>query len=80
VFRSGGRIQGGAQEELFQADAEGAGFEDDTIGFMARFKPAGGKKSRRKAPNAALPCAIVALLGIALLMVFLYFALKSSGG
>jgi hypothetical protein len=53
---------------------------DDTIGFMARFKPARGKKARRTAPNAALPCAILALVGMALLMVFLYFVLRSSGG
>jgi hypothetical protein len=47
---------------------------------MAKFKPARGKKSRQRAPNAALPCAIIALLAMALFMVFLYFALRSSGG
>jgi hypothetical protein len=47
---------------------------------MAKFKLARGKKNRRPAPNAALPCAIIALLAIALFMVFLYFALRSSGG
>jgi hypothetical protein len=56
------------------------GSQDDTIGFMAKFKPVRGKKARRAAPNAALPCAILALLGLALFMVFIYFALRSSGG
>jgi hypothetical protein len=47
---------------------------------MAKFKPVRGKKSRKPAPSAALPCAVIALLAIALFMVFLYFALRSSGG
>src|SRR5579871_961511 len=50
-----------------------------TIAFMAKFKPARGKKGRAGAPPAAaLPCVILILVGMALVMLFLYFVLRSS--
>jgi hypothetical protein len=46
---------------------------------MAKFKPARGKrKASSGAPAAALPCVILILVGMVLVMLFLYFVLRSS--
>ncbi len=44
---------------------------------MAKFRPAKkGKASRAPAQQAGLPCLILVLLGMALVMLFLYFAMR----
>jgi hypothetical protein len=45
---------------------------------MAKFKPARGKRKTASPPAAALPCVILILLGMVLVMLFLYFVLRSS--
>jgi hypothetical protein len=45
---------------------------------MAKFRPAGRRAKKKGVPQAGLPCVILALLGLALLMLFMYFVLKSS--
>jgi hypothetical protein len=47
---------------------------------MAKFKAARPGKSKRPAPaQGALPCVILVLLGVFLVSLMLYFALRSSG-
>jgi len=47
---------------------------------MAKFKPAGSsKKTPAKSARSAIPCLILVLLGIALMSIFFYLSLKSSG-
>jgi hypothetical protein len=51
----------------------------DTIAFMAKFKPARGKKrSSTPAPQGGLPCVILLIGGIVLVMLFLYWILSST--
>jgi hypothetical protein len=45
---------------------------------MAKFKLAGRRAKKTGAPPAGLPCVILVIVGIALLMLFMYFVLKSS--
>jgi len=46
---------------------------------VAKFKPARGKrKAGQGAPAAALPCVILILVGMVLIMLFLYFVLSST--
>jgi hypothetical protein len=47
---------------------------------MAKFKPARGKRKAAGSPPAALPCVILILVGMALIMVFLYFVMKNANG
>ena len=47
---------------------------------MAKFKPARGKRKATGTPPAALPCVILILVGMALIMVFLYFVMKNANG
>jgi hypothetical protein len=42
---------------------------------MAKFKPVKGKSKGRAAPQGGLPCVILVALGIALVLVFLYFVI-----
>ena len=50
---------------------------DATIGFMPKFRPAKKDKSARApAQRAGLPCLIMVLVGMALVMLFLYFAMR----
>jgi hypothetical protein len=47
---------------------------------MARFKPVKGKaKPTASMPRAGLPCLVLVILIMALTMLLMYFALKSSG-
>ena len=46
---------------------------------MAKFKPARGKAKGTRAPQGAVGCVILVILGILLVMLFLYFALRTSG-
>jgi hypothetical protein len=43
---------------------------------MAKFKLVRPKSARSAAPKAGLPCLILVLLIMALVMLFLYFAMK----
>jgi hypothetical protein len=45
---------------------------------MAKFKPVRPKSKASVAPRAGLPCVILLLSGIGLLLLFLYFVLKSN--
>jgi len=45
---------------------------------MAKFKPAKGKPKGARAPQGAIPCVILVILGILLLMLFMYFVMKGS--
>jgi hypothetical protein len=49
-----------------------------TIGFMPHFKPAKKKGDRRATPKPGLPCLILILLGMGLVMLFLYLVMRSS--
>ncbi len=46
---------------------------------MAKFKPAKGKAKGTRAPQGAVGCVIMVILGMVLVMLFLYFAMRSSG-
>ena len=46
--------------------------------FMAKFKPAGGKKVPAKSARSAIPCLILVLLGIVLMSLLFYYSLQSS--
>jgi hypothetical protein len=50
-----------------------------TIALMAKFKPARGKRKTSTRPQGAVPCVILLISGIVLVMLFMYFVLKSSG-
>jgi hypothetical protein len=45
---------------------------------MAKFRPAGSRAKRKGAPQAGLPCVILVLVGLALLMLFMMWVLKSN--
>ena len=45
---------------------------------MAKFKPAGTRKSKRSDVKGAAPCLIIIVAGITLICLLFYFALKSS--
>lgn len=48
---------------------------------MAKFKPARGKGKRSSAPPAgALSCVILVLVGMVLVMLFLYFVMRNANG
>ena len=44
---------------------------------MAKFKPAKKKKDKLPTPKPGLPCLILVFLGMALIMLFLYFVMRS---
>jgi hypothetical protein len=47
---------------------------------MAKFKPVRGKKSKVTGPPpGGLACVILVIAGMLLVMLFLYFAMRSSG-
>jgi hypothetical protein len=47
---------------------------------MPKFKPARGKKSKPTGPpQGAVSCVVVVIAGILLVMLFMYFVLRSSG-
>jgi len=47
---------------------------------MAKFKPVGAKKKAAPVPPGGLPCVILVIVGIALIMLFLYYALSHANG
>jgi hypothetical protein len=52
-----------------------------TIALMGRFKPArGGKKKGSTAPPGGVACVVVLLAGMFLVMLFIYWVLKSANG
>ena len=46
--------------------------------FMAKFKPAGSKKSPAKSARSAIPCLVLVILGIVIMCLLFYFSLQSS--
>jgi hypothetical protein len=46
--------------------------------FMAKFKPAGGKKTPAKSARSAIPCLVIVILGIVIMCLLFYFSLQSS--
>jgi hypothetical protein len=47
--------------------------------FMAKFKPVRAKAKSRGIPQGGLPCVILVIGGMVLVMVFLYFVMRTSG-
>ncbi|GEM_PF-829253 len=45
---------------------------------MAKFKPARGKAKRTAPPPGAVSCVVLILVGILLVMLFMYFVLRSN--
>ena len=45
---------------------------------MAKFKPAGGKKTPAKSARSAIPCLVIVILGIVIMCLLFYFSLQSS--
>jgi hypothetical protein len=44
--------------------------------FMAKFKPAGSKKTPAKSARSAIPCLVIVILGIVIMCLLFYFSLK----
>ena len=49
---------------------------------MAKFKPAKAKAKSKtpRAPQGGLPCVILVILGMLLVMLFLYFVMRNANG
>ena len=47
---------------------------------MAKFKPARGKAKRTAPPPGAISCVILILVGMALVMLFMYFVMRNANG
>ena len=47
--------------------------------FMAKFKPVRPKTKGPRVPQGGIPCVIMVIGGMILVMVFLYFVMRSSG-
>jgi hypothetical protein len=47
---------------------------------MAKFKPVRGKGKTRTAPPGGVACVVLVLAGMALVMLFLYWVMRSAGG
>ncbi len=47
---------------------------------VAKFKPVKAKKPRMAAPQGALPCVVLVIIGFVLVMLFLYFGLRNANG
>ena len=47
---------------------------------MAKFRPVRGKKPRVTAPQGALPCVVLVIIGMTLVMLFLYFVMRNASG
>ncbi|SPE35251.1 hypothetical protein SBA3_2230040 [Candidatus Sulfopaludibacter sp. SbA3] len=45
---------------------------------MAKFRPAKGKSKSSVAPQGGLACVVLVILGVILLMVFLYFGMTGA--
>src|SRR6185369_1432361 len=48
--------------------------------FMGKYKPARGKAKTTRAPQGGLPCVILVILGMVLVMLFLYFVMRNANG
>lgn len=46
---------------------------------MAKYKLAKGKNKRPPMPKAGLPCVVLAILGFAMVMLFMYFVMRGMG-
>jgi hypothetical protein len=46
---------------------------------MAKYKLAKGKGKRPPMPKAGLPCVVLAMLGFAMAMLFMYFVMRGMG-
>jgi hypothetical protein len=46
---------------------------------MAKFKPVKPKAKVSGVPQGALPCVVLVILGMVLVMVFLYLVMRTSG-
>jgi len=47
---------------------------------MAKFRPARSKKKGTPAPQGGLPCVILIILAMLLVMLFLYWVMRSANG
>ncbi|HEY1240509.1 MAG TPA: hypothetical protein VGF16_08120 [Bryobacteraceae bacterium] len=47
---------------------------------MAKFKPARGKAKRTAPPAGAVSCVVLVIVGMALVMLFMYFVLRNANG
>jgi hypothetical protein len=47
--------------------------------IMAKFKPVRPKAKGPRVPQGGIPCVIMVILGMVLVMVFLYFVMRTSG-
>jgi uncharacterized integral membrane protein len=52
--------------------------QGDTIEFMGKFKLARGKAKATRVPQGGLPCVILVIVGMLLVMLFLYFVMKNN--
>jgi len=52
--------------------------QGDTIALIGKFKPAKGKPKGTRAPQGGLPCVILVIIGMFLVMGFLFLVMKSS--
>jgi len=52
--------------------------EGATIAVMAKYKPVKGKSKNAAAPQGGLPCVILLILGMILVMLFLYWVMAGS--
>jgi hypothetical protein len=50
----------------------------DTIALMAKFKPAKGKSKTAVIPQGGITCVILVIGGMFLLMLFMFFVMKTS--
>jgi hypothetical protein len=46
---------------------------------MAKFKPVRAKAKRSRTPQGGIPCVIMVIAGMLLVMLFLYFVMRTSG-
>jgi hypothetical protein len=53
---------------------------DATIGLMAKFKPVRAKARKGPAPQGAIGCVVLILLGMVGMMVFMYFVMRNANG
>jgi hypothetical protein len=47
---------------------------------MGKFKPARGKAKTAAMPQGGLPCVILVIIGMLLVMLFLYFVMRNANG
>jgi hypothetical protein len=47
---------------------------------MAKFKPAKGKRKSTPVPQGGLPCVILVIVGVLLIMAFLYYVMTHANG